>query len=89
MKTYARIANNSVAEILVSATNPSLLFHPALRWVDVTVQPSIKIGYVLRNNVFEPPPPPVPVSIQAPTLAQLQAELATLSAQIAAFSPNS
>jgi len=89
MKTYARIANNAVAELLTTASDPGVLFHPLLQWIDVTAQPNVQIGYVASPSGYVvPTPAPVQV-IQSPTLAQLQAELLTLSAQIAAFSPHS
>jgi hypothetical protein len=89
MKTYARIANNAVAELLTTASDPSLLFYPSLQWIDVTAQPGIQVGYVQDPSGFRTPPPPAPVVIQMPTLTQLQAELASLSAQIAALTPHS
>ena len=89
MKTYARIGNNAVLELLATTANPSLLFHPTLQWVDVTAQPGIQVGFVQGASGFVPPPPPPLLAIQSPTLSQLQAELAILSAQIAAFTPHS
>ncbi len=89
MKTYARISNNVVAELLMTEMDPSDLFYPSLQWVDVTAQPSVQVGYVLVSDGFQPPPAVATVVIAIPTLIQLQAELAKLSAQIAALTPHS
>lgn len=89
MKTYARIGNNAIAELLTTAADPKNLFHPSLQWIDVTSQPNVQVGFVLGAAGFVAPPPPPPVVIQSPTLTQLQAELANLAAQIAAFTPHS
>lgn len=53
MKHYARIENDVVVEILVSAIRPA--FHPALEWIEVApgqVQP----GYVRRADGGLVPP---------------------------------
>jgi hypothetical protein len=89
MKTYARLVNGVVAELLCTPQNPSQLFNPALQWVDVTAQTGIQVGDIESGTGFAAPPAPVPVAIQAPSLAQLQSELAALSAQIAALAPHS
>ncbi len=88
MKTYARISNQTIVELLTTDADPTQLFYPSLQWVDVTGQ-TVAIGWVQSATGFTAPPPPPPVVIQAPTLAQLQAELAALSAQIAALTPHS
>ena len=87
MKTYARLQNDRVAELLSSAIDPSMLFFPSLQWIDITGQSGIQIGYMQSANGFVPPPQPAPVIIQAPTLVELQAELNSLSAQIASLTP--
>ncbi len=89
MKTYARLVDGIVAELLTTAANPVQLFHPSLQWVDVTSQTGIQIGSVQNGSGFIAPPAPTPTVIQTPSLAQLQSELSTLSAQIAAFAPHS
>ncbi len=89
MKTYARLVNGTVAEFLTTAADPAQLFYPSLTWVDVTSQAGIQVGYVQGATGFTAPPASIPVVIQAPSLAQLQAELASFSAQIAALSPHS
>ncbi|MBN9508252.1 MAG: hypothetical protein J0I21_03945, partial [Alphaproteobacteria bacterium] len=46
-RTYARIENGIVAELLTSAETPQTLFHPALHWMDVTGQ-GVAVGW--RQN---------------------------------------
>ncbi len=89
MKTFARLVSGVVAELLTTSSDPTQLFYPTLQWVDVTSQTGIQVGYVQSGASFTAPPPPTPVVIQAPSLAQLQSELAALSAQIAALAPHS
>jgi len=36
MKTYARIENNKVAEVVSLDIAPEKLYHPSLKWVDIT-----------------------------------------------------
>jgi hypothetical protein len=88
MKTYARLVNGIVAELLTTAANPAQLFYPTLQWIDVTSQSGIQVGYIQSGAGFTAPPAPTPVVIQTPSLAQLQSELSALSAQIAALAPS-
>ena len=39
MKTYARIENQRVAEIVALNVKPEKLYHPSLVWVDITALP--------------------------------------------------
>jgi hypothetical protein len=87
MRTYARIEAGAVAELLAASQDITHLFHPALHWVDVTGK-TVEIGWVMSSEGdFAPPPPPKPEPAQ-PTLAQLQAQLAELSARVAALAPH-
>jgi len=81
MKTYARIQDGAVAELLTTDIEIIGRFHPALIWVDVTSETGIAPGWQKDARGFLPPPAPPPVA--APTLAQLKAQLATISAQLA------
>jgi len=82
MKTYARVENRIVAEIVTTAENIGSLFHPSLQWVDVTGQ-AIQVGWVQsENGTFALPPPTAPAS-PTPNMAELLAELAALKAQVA------
>jgi hypothetical protein len=56
MKTYARIENQRVAEIVSLSVKPEKLYHPSLVWVEITAlseQPDINYNY--RDGVFTVP----------------------------------
>ena len=84
MNTYARIQNGFVAELIETNADPSMLFNPSLVWEPVNTA-GAAIGWAYANGSFAPPSPAPQVSFVAPTLTQLQAELAVLQAQIAAM----
>jgi hypothetical protein len=87
MKTYARIQDQMVAELLTTDLDISARYNPALVWVDVTTIAGIAPGWQQNANGFSPPAAsPAPPT---PSLAQLQAQLAVISAQLATFSPAS
>jgi hypothetical protein len=88
MNTYARIQNGVVAELIATDLNPAQLFNPGLQWVLVEAS-GVAPGWVASINSntgavsFAPPPPAAPSLPVVPSIAQLQAELAVLTAQIA------
>ena len=88
MKTYARIQSGTIAELFATDQDIATLFNPQLQWVDVTGQ-SVQVGWLQGTAGFTAPPPPAVPASSAPTLAGLQAQLATLTAQIAALQPHS
>lgn len=56
MKTYARIENQLVAEIVSLNVKPEKLYHPSLVWVDITAlseQPDVNYRY--SDGVFIAP----------------------------------
>ncbi|MBD8152998.1 tail fiber assembly protein [Pantoea agglomerans] len=56
MKTYARIENQCVAEIVSLNVKPEKLYHPSLVWVDITAlseQPDVNYRY--SDGVFSAP----------------------------------
>lgn len=56
MKTYARIENQHVAEIVVLNVKPEKLYHPSLVWVDITALPEQPdINYRYSDGVFTVP----------------------------------
>jgi len=56
MKTYARIENQRVAEIVALNVKPEKLYHPSLVWVDITALPEQPdINYRYSDGVFTPP----------------------------------
>lgn len=56
MKTYARIENQRVAEIVALNVKPEKLYHPSLVWVDITALPEQPdANYQYRDGVFSAP----------------------------------
>lgn len=84
MRTYARIQGGCVAELLKTDGDITAMFNPALVWIDISAQPSVAEGWQFDGTTFTPP---VIVSPTPPvvTLAELQAQIAALSAQLAAL----
>jgi hypothetical protein len=85
MKIYARIDNGMVAELLSTDGNIATMFNSAIVWIDVTSQQGIAEGWSFDGASFSPPPAPPPAP-GAPTIADMQAQIATLAAQLAALS---
>ena len=88
MKTYARIENGIVAELLKTDGDITRMFNPTLVWVDVSSRADVIQGWQFDGVDFTAPARPH-TTAQAPSIAELQAQLATLSAQIAALSGHS
>ena len=88
MRTYARIQNGIVAEVLKTDGDITCMFNPALVWVDVSSQVDVTEGWHFDGTNFTAPATQH-TSAQTPSIAELQAQLATLSAQIAALSGHS
>ncbi|WP_191922303.1 tail fiber assembly protein [Pantoea agglomerans] len=56
MKTYARIENQRVAEIVALNVKPEKLYHPSLVWVDITALPEQPdVNYLYSEGVFTAP----------------------------------
>lgn len=56
MKTYARIENQRVAEIVTLNVKPEKLYHPSLIWVDITALPEQPdVNYQYSDGVFTAP----------------------------------
>lgn len=56
MKTYARIENQRVAEIVALNVKPEKLYHPSLVWVDITALPEQPdVNYRYSDGVFTAP----------------------------------
>ena len=84
MKTFARIQDHVVAELLTTDLDITGRYNPALIWVDVSTVTGIATGWQQSANGYSPPPaPPVPAAL---SLAQLQTQLVAISAQLAALS---
>jgi hypothetical protein len=82
VRIYARIADGAVAELFETAGDMSQMFNPELVWIDVTAGPAVTVGWLHDGQAFSAPPPPPPAAL---TIAELQAQLQSLAAQIAAF----
>lgn len=56
MKTYARIEDQRVAEIVSLNVKPEKLYHPSLVWVDITTLPEQpEVNYRYSDGVFIAP----------------------------------
>lgn len=56
MKTYARIEDQHVAEIVLLNVKPEKLYHPSLIWVDITALPEQPgVNYRYSDGVFAAP----------------------------------
>jgi hypothetical protein len=88
MTAYARIEDHTIAEIVTTTGEIGTLFHPSLLWVEVT-GPGVQLGWMQgKDGEFAPPPAPsspkplLPEPLP-PGLAELQADIAALKAQVA------
>lgn len=88
MKTYARIQDGQVAELLRTDGDIANMFNPALVWSDVSSHPEVTEGWHFDGTNFTPPSAP-PTTAPVPTLAELQEQLAAINAQLAALSGDS
>jgi hypothetical protein len=85
MRTYARVQDGVVAELLKTSSDVTQMFHPSLVWVDVSSNAAIREGWHFDGKEFSgPPQPSEPAS--GSTLADLQAQLVLLEAKFAALS---
>jgi hypothetical protein len=83
MAYYALIVDGVVRERLATEANIAMLFHPEMHWVQLTTeQANVEPGWRFRDGVFLPRAPAMPVASAAPSLGELQDQMARLSAQI-------
>lgn len=60
MRTYARIDEGAVQELFSTDGDMVEMFHPALKWVDVTDDnPAPLVGWLYDGEHFTEPQPPV------------------------------
>ena len=84
LKTYARVQDGIVAELMRTGAVISTLFHPGLTWIDVSGQPTVAEGWTFDGTRFAPVATPVePAGL--PTMPQILADLASLKAEVAAM----
>ena len=84
LKTYARIQDGAVAEVIHTDASISTLFHPGMTWIDVSGQPTVGEGWTFDGTRFAPAAMPVE-SAGLPTMPQILADLASLKAEVAAM----
>lgn len=80
MRTYARIQDGQVVELLSTAADIATLFHPSLRWTDVTGQPEVTVGWCHDGRTAAPPVAKAPEPV--PTIAELRLAFAQLEARM-------
>ena len=77
-----------IVELLKTDSDITNKFNPALFWVDVSSHADIVEGWRFDGKNFTAPPAPPPAAA-VPTIAELQAQIAVISAQLAALSGQS
>jgi hypothetical protein len=86
MKTYARVENHVVAEVINTTGDIVQMFHPSLVWVEVTGK-GVQEGWMQNSDgTFAPPPAaaaPAAAAPPPPSVAELLTELTTLRSQVA------
>lgn len=88
MRTYARVADNTIVELLTTDSDISAAFHPGLVWIDVTGVAGAAVGWtVSANGVASAPVLPTPTSQQL--LVSLDGALAAAEAVGVYFQPAS
>ena len=85
MKTYARIQDGLVAELLQTSRDITAMFCPELIWIEISSHPEVTVGWHYDGTRFTAPPQP-PQEPPLPTIAELQTQIASLSAQLATLS---
>ncbi len=89
MKTFARLQDGLVAELLNTEHSIHTLFHPDMVWLDVSGEPAVATGWVSdgrtvrRPAVSEAVPAPAPDPIAE--LAEIRTALAKLQERVAAL----
>ncbi len=83
MKTYARVEDSKVMELLTTDRVVSELFHPALVWREIS-SGTVQQGWVVQGNSYTAPPPDT-VRAAPVNLAELQAQVTALAVRIAAL----
>ena len=84
MKTYARIQDGTVVELLQTSLPISGLFHPGLTWIDISDQPGVAEGWTFDGTQFAKPTTPA-APVELPTMTQVLAALASLNAEVTAL----
>ena len=85
MRIYARIQDERVVEILTTDCDISTMFHPALVWIDASSAIGIEEGWTYDGSIFSRAITPE-VSPPVLSIPEIQAQLNTLTAQLALLS---
>jgi hypothetical protein len=81
MRTYARVHEGRVVELVTIDSDISTMFHAALIWVDVSSVSGIAEGWTYDGSIFSKPV--VPEIIRpALSIASIRAQLEVLAAQL-------
>jgi hypothetical protein len=83
MKTFARIQDHRVTELLTTATDLRLMFHPGITWVDVSSVSGVAVGWEFDGTHFTKPAIAPSNAAAMPSLTGLQGQIDTLKAQLA------
>jgi len=82
MRTYARIQDGRVAELVTTSSDISTMFHPALTWVDASSVTGVAEGWTYGGAVFSRAVIPE-VAPPALSISGMQAQLEIFAAQLA------
>lgn len=89
MKTFARLQDGLVAELVSTEQPVHMLFHPDMVWLDVSNEPAVAVGWVSDGRMVSRPAVAEPVTAPTPNpiaeLAEIRAALAVLQARLDAF----
>lgn len=85
MKRYARVQDGLVAELFETDLDISMLFSPDLVWIEIPDATPVVEGWRFDARAFAAPPPAGTAAATVPTIADLQAEIQRLAAQLAAL----
>lgn len=83
IRTYARIENGVVAELLKTNADVTKLYHPELIWVDITGRNEIDERWKYDGANFE-----APIRVAEPpttSLAELEQQVRVLAARLEAL----
>lgn len=82
MKTFARVQDGIVAELVTTGHAIETLFHPDLVWLDVSGEPAVATGWRCDGRTVSRPPAEAAAAAPAPDPA---AELADIRAGVEAL----
>ena len=80
MRTYARIQDGRIVELFATDDDIVTLFHSSLRWIDVTDQPGVAVGWLHDGRMAAAPVVVAPDPV--PTIAELRLAFAQLEARM-------